>query len=144
MWRELVQQHWPEHRFFPGSSVQQIEETCHPLAIELPAQLRELLCESNGVYGPYGLGLVWSLERIVADNASFRSNADFRQLYMAFDSLLFFADAGNGDQFAFAVHDGQVRSPDVYAWNHEDDSRVWVASSLRQYIEWSACGKIKL
>ncbi len=144
MWREIVRQHWPEHQFFPGCLAQQVEEACDRLSIQLPPELRELLCESNGVHGPFGLGLVWPLERIVEDNASFRANADFGELYMSFDSLLFFADAGNGDQFAFAVNNGRVRRPDIYAWNHEDDSRVWVAPSLQQYIDWSACGKIKL
>lgn len=32
---------------------------------------------------------------------------------MSFDSLLFFADAGNGDQFAFAIHDSSINTPDI-------------------------------
>ena len=28
--------------------------------------------------------------------------------------------------------------------DHEDDSRTWIASSLKQYIEWSLTGKIKV
>lgn len=144
VWKEIVRRCWTEHQFFPGCSTQQIEEAGDRLSIQLPPELRELLCESNGVHGPFGLGLVWPLERIVEVNASFRANADFRELYMPFDSLLFFADAGNGDQFAFALNNGRVRRPDIYAWNHEDDSRIWVAPSLQQYIDWSACGKIKL
>jgi len=66
------------------------------------------------------------VERIAADNVGFRSNADFRELYMPFDPLLFFADAGNGDQFAFP------RTPprdEVFVWDHEDDSRRWVAGT---------------
>jgi hypothetical protein len=69
---------------------------------------------------------------------------ELRELYMSFADLVFFADAGNGDQFAFSVQSNQIRKPDTYAWNHENDSRVWVASSLRQYIEWWATGKIEL
>jgi len=48
---------------------------------------------------------------------------------------LFFADAGNGDQFAYKIEDGQVKSPDIYVWNHEDDSRIRIAPSLRAYLE---------
>lgn len=35
---------------------------------------------------------------IVSDNPTLRTCEDFRDLYMPFDPLLFFADAGNGDQ----------------------------------------------
>ena len=71
------------------------------LRVEMPADLRELLCETNGVEGEYRLGLVWKLERIVEENLMFRHYANFRDLYMPFDHLYFFADAGDGDQLAF-------------------------------------------
>jgi hypothetical protein len=61
---------------------------------------------------------------------------------MPFDNLLFFADAGNGDQFAFPIQAGEVRRPDVFCWNHEDDSRIWVAPSLEKYLEWWLTGKL--
>jgi hypothetical protein len=32
----------------------------------------------------------------------------------------------------------------VFVWNHEDDSRTWVAPSLRVYLEWWLTGKIKI
>jgi hypothetical protein len=112
--------------------------------VELPADLAEVLLESNGIDGEYGLGLIWPAERIVADNRRFREYRDFRELYMPFDPLLFFADAGNGDQFAFVILDGAVRRPDVFAWDHENDSRTWVAPSLKTYLEWWLTGRLKL
>jgi hypothetical protein len=63
---------------------------------------------------------------------------------MPFDALLFFGDAGNGDQFAYGILDGEVRMPDIFAWDHENDSRYWVAPDLRQFIEWWAEGRIAL
>ena len=114
------------------------------LNVALPSELRELLDETNGVVGDYGLNLVWTAERIRKDNLEFRSYPNFRELYMPFDSLLFFADAGNGDQFAFPILDGEIRRADIFAWNHEDDSRTWVAPSLERYLEWWLSGKIKL
>ncbi|WSL80461.1 SMI1/KNR4 family protein [Kitasatospora sp. NBC_01266] len=60
---------------------------------------------------------------------------------MPFDPLLFFADAGNGDLFALLPRIGR---PDVFVWNHEDDSRTWVAPSLAKYLEWWLTGQIKL
>lgn len=33
---------------------------------------------------------------------------------------------------------GEVRSSDIFVWNHENDSRNWVAPDVRQFIEWWA------
>ncbi len=96
--------------------------------------LRELLSETDGVLGEYDLPLIWTLSRIVEDNLHFRANANFKTLYMPFDCLLFFSDGGNGDQFAFAIQNGEVRRSDIFVWNHEDDSRTWVASNLKSFL----------
>jgi len=114
------------------------------LSVRFPEQLRSLLEQTNGVSGKYELPLVWSIERIVEDNLHVRSNAQFAELYMPFDSLLFFADAGNGDQFAFPIVGRSIRGSDVFAWDHENDSRSWVAPSLQTYLEWWLSGKLKL
>jgi hypothetical protein len=142
MWRELVQRFYPAHAFQAGTSEAAVSEAERRLGHALPTDLRELLRESDGVLGSYGLGVVWPISRIVEDNLGFRSNADFRELYMPFDSLLFFGDAGNGDQFAFRLV-SVLWDKDIYAWNHEDDSRTWVARDLAQYLEWWADGRIK-
>jgi hypothetical protein len=63
---------------------------------------------------------------------------------MPFDHLLFFADAGDGDQFAFGILNGEIRNPDIFVWNHENDSRTWVAPSLDVYLEWWINGKLKV
>jgi hypothetical protein len=67
-----------------------------------------------------------------------------QNLIHAFEGLLFFADAGNGDQFAFAVAGGQVRRSDIFVWNHEDDSRTWLAKDLREYLEGWISGRITI
>ena len=87
---------------------------------------------------------MWSTERIQQDNIEFRTTEDFKDLYMPFDSLLFFADAGNGDQFAFTVLNGEIRRNDIFVWNHENDSRTWAASNLKQYLEWWLSGKLQI
>lgn len=109
----------------------------HPL----PTDLADLLRESNGIEGEYGDGLIWSAERIASENQSLREDAELATLYMPFDPLLFFADAGNGDLFALLP---RIDRPDVFVWNHEDDSRTWVAPSLAKYLEWWLTGQIKL
>ena len=57
-----------------------------------------------------GAGLALAVALLVA-GLIFRANADFAELYMPFDALLFFADAGNGDQFAYAIQAGAIRRP---------------------------------
>lgn len=52
------------------------------------------------VRGEYELRLIWSTEEIVQRNLHMRTSAALRESYMPFENLLFFADAGNGDQFA--------------------------------------------
>ena len=143
-WKEWVQSLKPHCDFVAPASWAEVTSAEGKLGVRFPDELRQLLFESNGVQGEYGLGLIWPLERILNDNQSFRANPDFQELYMPFDPLLFFGDAGNGDQFAFPIHKGCIRRGDVFAWNHEDDSRQWVAPSLSKYLEWWLNGTLKL
>jgi hypothetical protein len=121
-----------------------IEECGKALGVELPKQLTDLLLESNGIQGEYGLRLLWTVDQITETNKTFRTTAVFKEIYKPFDSLLFFADAGNGDQFGFSIIDGQVKSDDIFVWNHEDDSREWVAPDLLKYFEWWLSGQLKI
>jgi hypothetical protein len=137
MWKDFLESLGIECEFTSPAVASDLDKAASKLGVAIPEDLRELLRESNGVIGEYGLGLIWPLEKIVEDNLRFRGDPSFHAIYMPFNSLLFFADAGNGDQFAFPIHaDGAVHRPDVFAWNHEDDSRNWVAPSLRTYLEW--------
>lgn len=144
MWREKVLALSEDVSFETAASEAAILDSEIELGLELPPQLRELLLETDGIEVQNGLGLVWPIDRIRADNRMFRTNPDFPSLYMPFDALLFFADAGNGDQFAYAVNGGRVERDDIFAWDHENDSRTWVAPSLERYLEWWLSGRIKL
>lgn len=121
------------------AGAREIAEAGETLGGPLPAALAELLSETDGVDGEQGLGLIWPLRRIVGDNRSFRTK--FRDAYMPFDSLLFFADAGNGDQFALVV---QPARDGVFAWDHENDSRRWVAPDIERYLDWWLSGRLTL
>jgi hypothetical protein len=112
--------------------------------VALPEELRTLLEEADGIVGEYGLGVVWPIARIIEDNLTFRGSKEFRDLYMPFDCLLFFGDAGNGDQFAYSLAGGEIRRDDIFAWDHENDSRTWVAPSLSTYLEWWLTGRLTL
>jgi len=144
MWKQLVEQCSSAITCHVPASEEQLAAAERVLGVRFPEELRSCLLESDGIEGEYGLALVWPLERIVRDNRQFRENEEFRELYMPFDSLLFFADAGNGDQFAYPIRAGQVRRDDIFVWNHEDDSRSWVAPSLAKYLDWWLSGKLTI
>lgn len=130
--------------FNPPASIHTINLCENELGILFPDHLKALLLESNGISGKYGLGLLWTTEEILSTNIEFRNNPDFKNLYMPFDNLLFFADAGNGDQFAFSILNGTIKRNDIFAWNHEDDSRSWVAPDLLKYMEWWLKDELKI
>lgn len=119
--------------------------------LTLPDQLTQLYEQTNGVQQTIIVNskkivigdLIWPLEYTIRQNIEMRTHSTFANLYMPFDHLLFFADAGNGDLFAFAVLNKKIRNPDIFVWNHENDSRTWVAPSLEQFVEWRIQGKIK-
>ena len=144
MWRDFISNLTEHASFSPAATVTAIAGAEYALSISFPDELRTLLQESNGVMGQYELGLVWDIERIQRDNLHFRGNNDFRDLYMPFDHLLFFADAGNGDQFAFPIQNGTIHRNDVFVWDHECDDRRWVAGSLKQYLQWWLDGTLTL
>lgn len=143
-WREFVQSLTSDFTFQSSATLDEIEKAESSLGILFPDELKSLLQESDGIAGSYGSGLIWDVERIKKDNLNFRQFPDFKDLYMPFDHLLFFADAGNGDQFAFGILNRKIRNSDIFVWNHEDDSRTWVAPSLDVYLEWWLNGKLKV
>lgn len=143
MWCELVARWYPDHEFRPAATEVVLADAERRLGATIPTDLRSLLAESDGMLGGYGLGLVWPVTRIIDDNRDFRSRTVFRQHYEPFDDLLFFGDAGNGDQFAFRRANG-LWAEGVFAWDHEDDRRSRVAPDLRRYLEWWADGRLKL
>ncbi len=144
MWRELIRDLDPQSTFFPGATTLQLTALEEALSITLREELKSLLMESNGVRGEYELRLIWSAAEIVQRNLHMRTSAALRESYMPFENLLFFADAGNGDQFAYPIIQGASLRPDIFAWDHENDSRTWVAASLRRYIERWLSGKLKI
>lgn len=142
-WSRRIQAALPGAQLTAPATDEELDAAEAELGQPLPPALRDLLAETNGVHGDaHGLGLVWDVDRIRRDNLSFRRSTDLADLYMPFTPLLFFGDAGNGDQFAFVRQ--PLRDDDIYAWNHEDDSRTWVAPRLTDFFAWWADGRIRL
>lgn len=129
---------WGEATFHPPPPAEALSATEASLGHPLPNDLGQVLAESDGIDGTYGLGLVWNIDRIRRDNIEFRTNERFRELYLSFDGLVFFADAGNGDQFALSLTGNCA----VYVWDHENDNRTWIAPSVMVYLEGWMTGRI--
>ncbi|MFF4348778.1 SMI1/KNR4 family protein [Streptomyces sp. NPDC001530] len=131
MWKDAAGEVAAEAEFRDPVGVDAPVDAERRLGCRLPAELTGLFRETDGIVGPYGIDVVWPLEQIVERNLLFRSDPSFAGLYMPFEPLLFFGDNGGGDQFAL------VRTPpraDIFVWDHEDDSRRWVARDLRDYL----------
>ncbi|MCA2212588.1 SMI1/KNR4 family protein [Jidongwangia harbinensis] len=131
MWVELAATAYPEAEFAPLASTEAINDIERRLGDSVPADLRALLLETDGVLGEWALDVVWTAQRIAEDNAQFRTDPSFAELYQSFDGLLFFGDNGGGDQFAFVADDLRAG---VMVWEHETDTRRKVADSLADYL----------
>ncbi|MFD4644723.1 SMI1/KNR4 family protein [Streptomyces sp. NPDC058441] len=130
MWRELASD-FPDVELQDPAAPDALAAVEEQLGQPLPEALRQLLLETDGIEAGHGTEVAWTAKKILEENRSVRGNEQFHSLYMPFDALMFFGDNGGGDQFAF------VRTPDrddVFVWDHETDSRIWVAPSLEQYL----------
>jgi SMI1 / KNR4 family (SUKH-1) len=131
VWREMALRVYPDAQFESGVDPRDLDAAASALGEALPPDLGSLLMETNGIIGPDGLDVVWRLARIVEDNRTFRTSSDLAELYLPFDGLLFFGDNGGGDQFAFVLRDNRR---DIFVWDHETDSRYWVAGHLENFL----------
>ena len=146
MWREFIREHHPDlepiagndpgPEFSPGATPQDPRAIEQHLGVALPDNLKDLLDETNGVLVDFGPHLIWTTDEIVRRNLELRRTLSYQDVYMPFEHLNFFADAGgDGIQFAFGIIQGQIKREDVYSWNPYNDSREWQAPSLNTYVD---------
>lgn len=136
MWQALIVHLDAEAEFHPPATLEQVRAVESSLGVALPAELWDLLLETNGAEVAYGTGVVWSAEQIT------RRNLDMRREWqrgewgatMPIDNLLFFGDLGNGDLSFFPITAEGVRNR-VFRWDHEDDSRISCALSLADWLQ---------
>jgi hypothetical protein len=135
-WKQLIERAASDAEFASPASAGQLTAIEQSLGVQLPPALRELLLESDGVRAHYGAGVIWPSSMIQQQNLLFRTNEDFKPLYMPFDNLLFFGNDGGGDHFAYVIHaDRQIHKDDIFRWKHESDSRVWLVNNLEIFFE---------
>jgi hypothetical protein len=138
MWIDFIEEFEGKCEFFAPASIEMIEQVETAMGIRLPDSLRELLLETNGVYsGASYLNIIWNTDEIIHRNISMRNNTDMAELYMTFESLLFFADAGvDGILFAYPISaSGIVQHQNIIAWYPMEDSRSVLAFGLKDYLK---------
>jgi hypothetical protein len=143
MWKEIIHSISSNLSLKKPATKDELADIQKCLHVELPNDLNQLLQETNGIEGEYG-DFIWSVSKIKTENMNTRNIVDFKDLYMPFDCLLFFADGGNGDLFGYSILNEIVQRDDIYVWNHENDSRTWVAPSLETFMKWWESGKIPI
>lgn len=144
MWCELIHSLEPAAQFATEANEIQFTELKATLSVTLSDDLRALLREANGVCDPYGFCIIWSIDEIARYNREMRTFPHYRKDRQPFTDFLFFADAGNGDRFAFPILQGKVQQGPVFAWDHEDNARREVASSLKSFLEGWLRGEISV
>ncbi len=121
-------------RVFPPAEKAQILEAESELGIEFSNDLKSFYLESNGVIYQNSMVII-PITEMITTNLDYRSRQGFSELYMSFDNLLIFGEAPNGDLFAYPIKkSGKIESLDIFGWDHETDSRLWVASDLKNFI----------
>jgi hypothetical protein len=107
----------------------------------IPAELRTLLLESNGVEGEYGLGLIWPVERIAADNLGLprRRGPGPHQMRLT----RYFSSPTPGTAISsrslLALTDRTCSGGTT-----RNDSRTWVAPTIATYLEWWLTARLEL
>jgi len=144
MWKNYISDISKEYQFKTPATNAELASIKKELNVELPKKLEELYSETNGVFGEYGIYLIWSTEQIVKENLFFRTIHDFRDNMIPLDNFLFFSDAGNGDLFGYQLINGCIQNEEIYVWNHEDDTRTVIASSLEEFISGMINGGISV
>jgi hypothetical protein len=134
-WRKHISTLSPDIRFNAPARPEEIRDAETTLGVLFPEALRELWGQTNGLIDHYGNWFVWSSEEIVKRNLEMRNFPGFSELFMPFDTLLFFGDDGGGDLFFFPILDGKIRNEFMFRWDHETDSRILEVHHLKTFVD---------
>ncbi|MEK4512139.1 MULTISPECIES: SMI1/KNR4 family protein [Paenibacillus] len=128
--------------FNQPASIKSINSVEIELKVQFPQSLKNLLLESDGVHDEFECDVIWPVERILEENKNIR--IEYLEERETFNDFLLFSDAGNGDQFAFSITDGDSDMEEICVWNHEDESREILSSSLNEFIKGWLEGTIEI
>ncbi|MEY2196865.1 SMI1/KNR4 family protein [Neobacillus sp. BF23-41] len=142
MWKKLMKNICDDSIFNEPAFKNQIEEIEERFNLNLPREFISFLKETNGAEVK-GAGFS-STKLIIELNSDFRTDEIFKETYMPLDCFLFIGGSGNGDYFGYSIVNGDIQTENIYLWNHETDSREWIAPSLEQLFIWWSEGEISV
>lgn len=137
-------------RYCPPATEEALAAVERELRVVLPASLRRLLAESNGVMNTMSVAggpwlnedwLIWPIELILEENQWLRSMYDDRNL----NRYVFFSSAGV-DGIMYGFSHSQSSEPDfsVYAWYPDDTPDKHLGDGLESFVRGAICGGIVL
>lgn len=132
----------------PAVSEADLQAVQMTLDLTFPGELLHFYQETNGLSewldGMLIGELIWSLDRLLAENEDYRTDPQLQSIYQPFDSLLFFGASGTGDLFGYLIENKKVKDDGIWVWNHEDDSREPVAPNLDAFVRGWMAGSISI
>ena len=131
MWREIIEEASDGCTFAEPAVDEDILAVERTTGTPMPSDLVDLLKECNGVETSFGDELVYSCQQMIEEYEVTRTDPIFRENFMPFDGLLFFARDCGGNLFGYSCASGR---PWIYFWDHEEDTRLYVAGSLQEYM----------
>ena len=141
MWIEHIAKYSQKAEVLAKAETPAIEACEKAVGVALPAELRGLLLETNGVRnGFYAKDVIWSAERIMRYNVQRRAENVLNPKYMSFGSLLFIGSQAAGAEVAYAIAEVRIVRPDIYLWEPLNDMRLWIAPNLRLYLKGAFSG----
>lgn len=130
MYIEQIRKHMNDNEFIkphPPANLKIITNAENRLRFMFPNELKELLLEMDG-----DNCLLLSVKQIIEDNLMVREALS--ECYQGLDELLFIGGNGCGDYYSYSILDGQIKSTEIVKWEHEDNSKIVVAYSLKEMI----------
>lgn len=154
-WREIIQRAYRSRlnaagtsskpEFYSPCAAGQIDEAEALLEVSLPAELRSLLLESDGVMDLLSvdgqkffgnLWLIWPIEMMRRENLRAHEVIAQDSAEQGSKNLLFFASAGtDGILFGCLVSPQALPKCSVVAWYPMEDRVVPLAGSLAEFVD---------
>jgi len=141
-------------KFYAAASAGRIADAEERLNARLPASLRSVLLETDGVTDVMAVDggewfdamwLLWPVEQLVDRNLSYRAATEHGTRACDFRQLVVFADAGcDGILFAFPVTGDGVCVPRVVVWHPIRDELGDLAPSLEDFLRGWLTGTISV
>lgn len=132
-WKELAVTCISEVRFHSPVNPIEIQKSEISLGRKLPEELSSLYLETDGIFDRTGANIVSPLSDVVGDNLDLWGDG-YKDLYMSLAPLFAFGGPGNGDRFFVPITPNGNYRKRVYLWDHENDSRTWLANGIRDLL----------